>query len=229
MAASRRTFSNISSIGIAGQARVARSSFAIAGLGGVGGIAFELLLRAGAKEIRIADFGFFEESNANRQLLWSPETDGSEKTAAALALANKINPRCKIVRFGKISWKNAEKFSSGCTAVIDATDSAQSRLAVFKGCQKARIPYIFSSALRFRGMLTVLGGENLKRTPSILSKAAGRQHLQCDHALGPVSNAIGCMAAQQALNISLGKKPILFPRVLSLDAFSSEQFSIHEF
>ena len=41
----------------------------IIGLGGVGGYAFEALVRSGIGSITIVDYDFFEESNLNRQII----------------------------------------------------------------------------------------------------------------------------------------------------------------
>lgn len=226
MATPRRLSSNVSCIGKAGQRKLSSACIGIAGLGGVGGIAFSLLARAGVGRLKIADHGFFEESNANRQLLWSCETDGLEKAKAAQRHAGSLAFSGRLELFGEITAKNSAQFAGGCAAVIDATDSPHSRLAVWRGCKKKRVPYLFASALGERGMLTVFEARDFSRD---FAMGNGRKFLPCDHALGPVSNAIGCLAAQQAMNIILKKPAILFPKVLSLDAFSPLQVRLHEF
>ncbi|MFA6489664.1 MAG: ThiF family adenylyltransferase [Candidatus Micrarchaeia archaeon] len=223
---SRLASANLSSIGPGGQRSLSRACVGIAGLGGVGGIAFELLLRAGIDRLKISDSGFFEESNANRQSLWSRENDGQKKTAAALAFASSIGSRCSISEFAEITRSNSSQFARGCAAVIDATDTPSSRMAVFSGCKKYGVPYIFASARGHCGMLSVFSGRDFPREFSI-SKA--KKCLPCDHALGPVANAIGCIAAQQAMNAALKKPLVLFPNVLSIDAFSGKIAIVHEF
>ena len=224
-----RIFSaNIAAVGKAGQRRLSASCIGVAGLGGVGGVAFELLVRAGVGRVKIADCGFFEESNANRQSLWSLQTDGMKKTEAAQEFAAGVNPACIIAAFAEINSKNAPRFASGCAAVIDATDTAGSRLAIWRGCKMAGVPYIFASARGARGMLTAFSGRDFEKEFGIAGISA-RKPPPCDHALGPVANAIGCLAAQQAINAVLGKPAVAFPRVLSLDAFSGEPLRVHRF
>ncbi|MCX8197689.1 MAG: ThiF family adenylyltransferase [Candidatus Micrarchaeota archaeon] len=221
------TKANLSSIGKEGQEALLRSCIGVAGLGGVGGIAFQLLLRAGAGKMKISDCGFFEQSNANRQALWSIKNDGRSKVEAAMEFARGTNPGCKIEAFGKITKKNAGEFARGCDAIVDATDSLASRLAVFSGCEKQKVPYIFASARGSRGMLTVFLGKDFRK--EVAAAFPARRGLPCDHALGPVANAIGCLAAQQAMNLVLGKPAILFPDILLLDAFSSRHFRMLKF
>ncbi len=224
---SRATIANVSSIGEGGQAILSNSCIGIAGLGGVGGIAFEQLVRAGVGRLKISDSGFFEESNANRQSLWSKESDGMEKTAAAIAFAKSVGSPCRISPQGEITAKNSPGFARGCSAVIDATDTHSSRIAVFSGCKKERVPCVFASARGHRGMLSVFIGKGLGE--SFLPAVARPPSLPCDHALGPVANSIGCLAAQQAMNICLGKQSVRFPSVLSIDAFSGTLAVVHKF
>lgn len=228
MQKTRCTQANLSSIGETGQRRLASSQIAIAGLGGVGGIAFELLVRTGIGRIKIADFGFFEESNANRQSLWSKETDGMPKMEAALAFAKSAKYSGKIIPFGEITRENTLKFASGCTVVIDATDRPHSRISVWRGCREARTPYIFASALRAKGMLTVFCKKDFEKEFGLSGKKMGN-FLTCDNSLGPAANAIGCLAASQAMNIILLKPVVEFPSVLSLDLFSNKPVTVHRF
>ncbi|MCX8194579.1 MAG: ThiF family adenylyltransferase [Candidatus Micrarchaeota archaeon] len=213
-------------IGKEGQRKLLSSSVAVAGLGGVGGIAFELLIRAGFGSIKIADSGFFEESNANRQLLWSIENDGRKKTEAAARRARQLNPKAKVFPFFKIDARNAFAFASSCSALVDATDNKQARMVLWQACARAGTPYIFASALSCRGMLTTF------KSPDgafPLARKKGIPPLSCDHSLGPVANAIGCLAAQQAINFALGKSTISYPEILSIDAFSKDQAVIYKF
>lgn len=225
---SRCTIANESSIGKGGQRKLESACVGVAGLGGVGGIAFELLVRAGVGRIRVADGGFFEESNANRQSLWTKKADGMGKADAAAQFASDVNPGCKIKKFGEIKSANSFEFASGCSSVIDATDRAHSRLAVWSGCCKAGVPYVFASALGTKGMLTVFAGRDFEKEFGVKGKGI-RNFLSCDHSLGPVTNAIGCLAAQQALNTILGEKTAEFPEVVSIDAFSARQAVSHSF
>jgi adenylyltransferase/sulfurtransferase len=218
---------NIRAIGMGGQRKLSRSTIGVAGLGGVGGIAFELLVRSGVGSIKISDGGFFEQSNANRQSLWSNKTDGMKKTEAAIEFAAQVAPACSIQAFPNITSSNSPSFSAGCASVIDATDSPSSRLAVFRGCKENSIPYIFSSALGTRGMLCVFGKHDFEE--EFAPSKFGKRNMACDHSLGPVANAIGCISAQMAINLVLSKPVISFPQMLSLDAFSKSPIIIHSF
>jgi molybdopterin/thiamine biosynthesis adenylyltransferase len=225
----RCTVANVSSIGKVGQRRLSVACVGVAGLGGVGGIAFELLVRAGVGKVKISDSGFFEESNANRQSLWTRGNDGRKKITAAKDFARGVNPGCSITAFPDITLQNTSRFASGCSAVIDATDRRHSRLAVWKGCKREKTPYIFASALGTTGMLTVFAGGPDFESQFGMKGQKYSDFISCDHSLGPVANTMGCLAAQQAINTILNKPALQFPCIISLDAFSPHPITIHRF
>jgi tRNA A37 threonylcarbamoyladenosine dehydratase len=71
---------------------------AIFGLGGVGGTAYEALVRAGVGTIYAVDKDVVEPSNLNRQILFKNEDVGKEKTAQiASLLASKIRDDVRVV------------------------------------------------------------------------------------------------------------------------------------
>jgi len=67
-----------------------------AGLGGVGGIALEMLARAGVGTFRLLDRDVFEISNLNRQLLSTSETLGRPKVDVAIERIKAINPHAVV-------------------------------------------------------------------------------------------------------------------------------------
>ena len=55
----------------------------VVGLGAVGGMALESLVRSGVGKVRIVDFDTIGITNLNRQILATYDTIGSEKTQVA--------------------------------------------------------------------------------------------------------------------------------------------------
>ncbi len=68
----------------------------VAGLGGVGGIAAEMLVRAGIGELTIVDGDVVEETNRNRQIPALVSTNDQLKTEAMAARLLDINPELKL-------------------------------------------------------------------------------------------------------------------------------------
>ncbi len=113
-------------IGAEGLARLASAHVLIVGLGGVGGMAAEMLCRAGIGELTIADSDSFTASNRNRQLMALCSTEGLSKAEVMAARLKDINPDVKLTVYKKftkddftLELLNAAKYDY----VLDAIDT----------------------------------------------------------------------------------------------------------
>ncbi len=96
----------------------------IIGLGGVGGYAFEALVRSGIGSITIVDYDFFEESNLNRQIISTQFNLNSSKVEEAKKRALMINPNCQILTINqKLDEQAVFQFDiSSYHFILDACD-----------------------------------------------------------------------------------------------------------
>src|SRR5256885_14501013 len=76
-------------IGAEGQARLGAAQVLIVGCGALGSAQAEALARAGVGLLRIADRDFVEESNLQRQTMFT-EQDARERVPKAVACARRI-------------------------------------------------------------------------------------------------------------------------------------------
>lgn len=109
------------------------SGAAVIGLGGVGGVAAELLVRAGVGRLSIADGDVFETSNLNRQVGATTATLGQEKTEAMAQRLLAINPSLELYSLppaGSPDWR--EELLTGCKSVVLAADAPKAALAVLR-------------------------------------------------------------------------------------------------
>lgn len=96
------------------------STIAIAGVGGIGGLLAERLVRLGIGHIKIADPEVFEYSNLNRQFGCYKSTIGKNKALVIGKILKNINPFLKIEVFEKgINRENIDKFIKDTNFVID--------------------------------------------------------------------------------------------------------------
>ncbi len=218
-------FRNIGAINELQQRKLGKATVCIAGLGGIGGIAFELLVRSGVGKFRVADWDFFEETNLNRQVLAEIGTLGENKAKVAASFAKKVNEKAKVSVFARaINGKNAKEFVHGSAVVLDCTDNAYARVCIARACKKVKVPYVFCSALGTYGMCSVFGGktdfERVMKLPTAGGKISNRalsKYQSCGSILGVVSNTIGALGAMQALNLLLGWPVVHAPDFLAVD------------
>ncbi len=217
------------------QQKLADAKVAVAGLGGVGGICAELMVRAGVGSIAVADFDKFDKTNFNRQINSSAKTIGMNKSIAFASFAKSINPKIKISKMTeKIGESNASSFVSGCSIAVDCLDNIHSRVCLFRACKKANIPYVYAAATGERGMVSVFSGKaDLETVLHLPSKNKSGAQLEaslikypgCRNAWGPATNLVGVLAANAALNYLLKKPYPKAPEFWKTDAFSDAFFS----
>ena len=116
----------------------------VIGLGGVGGHAFESLVRSGIENIAIIDNDIIEITNLNRQVLAYQNTVGKYKVDVAKALALNINPNINIKTYKLFLDESNidEVFSNKIDFVIDAVDTINAKKSIIKKCLKENIQLI---------------------------------------------------------------------------------------
>lgn len=117
----------------------------LVGLGGVGGTAFEALLRIGFKNFTIVDLDKVVLSNLNRQILYVMDNIGENKVDAAKRKALSIEPEAKIetyagdIRDFKIKYRY--------DMVIDCIDNVDAKIDLISRSTDLGLPIITSMGM----------------------------------------------------------------------------------
>jgi len=147
------------------QEQLYNSVIAIAGLGGIGGLAAERLIRIGVGGLRIVDPNNFEISNINRQFGASMESLGRNKSEAIYEQLSTINPQAKIEfrKTGIIAGNDIKRFLAGCNVVIDAMDYGMIKESVLlqRTARTLGIHYLFSGAVAFGAIAVVFAPDGV--------------------------------------------------------------------
>lgn len=150
------------------QDKLRKSSIAVAGLGGVGGLVAERLIRLGIGKLTVADPGGFEKNNLNRQLYSSMSNLNLNKAEVVSAYLKDINPYAKI-NWGQTGIKNendANLFVNDCDIVIDEMDMGLFKESILlqRAARRKGIYYMFSVAYGFGALIAVFdpGGTTLE-------------------------------------------------------------------
>lgn len=119
----------------------------IAGLGGVGGYAAEMLCRAGIGKMTIVDGDVVGLSNVNRQLIANQYNVGNSKCAEFEKRLKSINPDLELTVVDK--FVDEESFgelldSSSFDYVVDAIDTLSPKVALIKESLDRKIPLVSS-------------------------------------------------------------------------------------
>lgn len=125
----------------------ARSRVAVVGVGGVGGYAAEMLVRAGVGHLVIMDSDDVSLSNKNRQLLALDSTVGKPKCDVLASRLLDINPALDIVVIKDyLETDKAGDYFSGMKIdfLVDAIDTLSPKLSLIKYCMDNSIPLVSS-------------------------------------------------------------------------------------
>ena len=228
---------NLGAITRAGQMKIKGSCMAVVGLGGIGGIAFELLARAGVGKFILIDKDRFEPSNLNRQILSSTRGLGKGKAGIAAAKGKEINPEVKIKAYSsELNEKNVNMLKDA-DFVVDGLDNPISRIILSRAAREYGVPYVFGAAEYMKGISTVFmprgkGYEDIFATSAkgkaldLGLKAKLSTYQSCQSVLGPVPNLVGCFEAMQAINLILGKRVVKYPEFMHVDMNEKKQIWI---
>ena len=106
---------------------LANAAVGVAGMGGLGSVVAECLLRSGVGKLVIADFDVVEKSNLNRQRYFADQV-GSLKVESAKENLLRINPKAVIETYNqKITAENAPHIFAEADVVAECLDDADQK------------------------------------------------------------------------------------------------------
>lgn len=126
--------------------KLAGSTVAIFGVGGVGSFVAEGLARAGVGHLVLIDNDLICLTNINRQIHATSKTVGKPKTAMMKQRILEINPQAVVDTIDKFYLpENAvEFFNQPYDYVVDAIDTVTGKINLVLKCQELNIPIICS-------------------------------------------------------------------------------------
>ncbi|SMD05338.1 ThiF family adenylyltransferase [Sporomusa malonica] len=156
---------------------LAHSYIALSGLGGVGGVAFQALVRSGVRRFRLAENGIFDPPDMNRQPGATAFTMGRPKLDVYVEWAHAINPAIELELYPDgINVDNIEGFLQGADAYIGVIDAEKGQDVKEKsGKLSARmgIPLFTAGAIGFGALLVNHHPDGM--TPATFWSMAERQ------------------------------------------------------
>lgn len=203
-------------VGEEGATRLARSRVAVYGLGGVGGYAFEALVRAGVGHLYIVDFDVVDPTNLNRQILALESTLGRPKVEVAVERARQINPAVEIEAIrGFITTKSVEDFIPADLAyAVEAIDALSPKSALIAALHRRGVPFIacMGAASRLSPAEIHVGDLNevrycplARRVRQRLRKQGIDGNVRCVYSLEPPKGELDAAEGTDALDPTLGR------------------------
>ncbi len=126
--------------------KLSNATVAIFGIGGVGGMVAEALVRSGIGNLVLIDHDVVSMSNLNRQVFATTKTVGMNKVDAARERLCAINPQLNLTThttFFLPETADAFDFAS-YDYVVDAIDTVTGKIGLVLAAQQAGVPIISS-------------------------------------------------------------------------------------
>jgi adenylyltransferase/sulfurtransferase len=209
-------------LGVEGQKKLKQASVLLVGLGGLGSPLAMYLAAAGIGRIGLVDNDIVDETNLQRQVIYSNDQVGKSKLTSAKERLEGINPYIQIDTYETfLTAENAFEICIPYDMIIDGTDNFSTRYLVNDVSVLLGKPNIHGSIFRFDGQVSVFDSKEgpcyrcLYPEPPppgmVPSCAEGG-------VLGILPGIIGMIQATEAIKIALGKGDILKGRLLIYDA-----------
>lgn len=134
---------NIPEFGIDAQRKLKNARVLCIGAGGLGSPVTMYLAAAGVGVLGLVDPDVVEESNLQRQLLFSTADVGRSKLEAAKERLEGINPNVQVKLYPEtFNASNARDIAAGYDVVIDGTDNFPTRYLSNDVCVWLKIPNV---------------------------------------------------------------------------------------
>jgi sulfur-carrier protein adenylyltransferase/sulfurtransferase len=211
-------------VGMDGQLKLKQAKVLCIGTGGLGAPLGLYLAAAGVGRIGLVDFDKVDDSNLQRQILFSTKDVGRPKIEAAADRLRGLNPEIQIDTFDTmLSSENALEILKDYDIVVDGTDNFPTRYLVNDACVLLKKPNVYGSIFRFEGQATIFGypeGPCYRclypepPPPGLVPSCAE------GGVLGVLPGIVGSIQAAETLKLIIGKGDSLVGRLLLFDALA---------
>ncbi|QOI98025.1 MAG: ThiF family adenylyltransferase [Flammeovirgaceae bacterium] len=217
----------LTDFGIEAQLKLKSTRVLVVGAGGLGCPVLLYLTAAGVGTIGIADFDVVQESNLQRQILFTTDDIGRNKSEAAVERLAKLNPFPAFTAYPvKLTRHNALEIITHYDLVIDGSDNFPTRYLVNDACVLCNKPLVYGAILQYEGQVAVF---NIVKKDG--TRSANYRDLfphpprpdevpNCEEAgvLGVLPGIVGSLMANEAIKLLTGKGELLAGKLFLFDS-----------
>lgn len=210
---------------------LADSRVGVVGLGAIGTVMSDQLVRAGVGSLRIVDRDFVELSNLQRQTLFDEEDVrlNLPKAVAAKRRLNRINSAVAIEEsVSDLNSSNVEEWVRDLDLVLDGLDNFETRFVLNDACRQARVPWVFGAAVGSYGLVlpVVDHGPCLRCALPSLPPAGSSPTCDSEGVINPITAIIASLEIGHALRILTGQFVPSDVRLTTVDVWTLKFQSI---
>ena len=220
----------LSEIGKEGQLKLKQAKVLVIGAGGLGCPVLQYLTAAGIGTIGIIDDDVVDQSNLQRQILFSVDDVGKPKARIAANRLSGLNPFVKFDIYSqRLTTKNALELFKKYDVIVDGSDNFSTRYLVNDASVITNKPVVFGSIFKFEGQVSVF---NYKQGPTYRclfpNPPKPNEVPNCSEigVLGVLPGIIGSLQATEVLKIICNIGSVLSGKLLIYKALSMQQITL---
>ena len=138
-----------------GQEKLLSTKCLIVGAGGLGCPVAQYLSTSGLGKITLIDHDVVDETNLQRQILYTPEDLGLYKADVACKRLKILNPDINIEGYSIRFTNDSVSLMKDVDIIIDATDNFKSRSLINKISLLLKKPLVMGAAIKMQGQVAV--------------------------------------------------------------------------
>lgn len=215
--------------GIECQEKLKIAKVLVVGAGGLGCPVLLYLTAAGVGEIGIIDFDTVDESNLQRQILFSVNDVGKPKVEVAAAKLSKQNPHVKFNIYAmRLQNKNALEIFQDYDIIVDGSDNFSTRYLVNDACVLLNKPLVYGAIYKYEGQVSVFNytdksgitGPTYRCLFAVPPTAGSVANCSEIGVLSVLPGIIGTLQATEAIKIITGMGKVFSGKIMLVDALS---------
>ncbi|HTA61887.1 MAG TPA: molybdopterin-synthase adenylyltransferase MoeB [Bacteroidia bacterium] len=216
----------LSEIGLEGQQKLKQAKVLVIGAGGLGCPVLQYLTAAGVGTIGIVDFDKIDDSNLQRQILYSTEDVGKPKAQIAKEKLGKQNPYINLIaHVTQLTSTNALEIISLYDIVVDGSDNFATRYLVNDACVILNKILVFGSIFKFDGQVSVFNYKDGSTYRCLYPEPPAEGEVpNCAEigVIGVLPGIIGTLQANEVIKIIVGVGEVLSGKLLVFNALTMQ-------
>lgn len=214
-------------IGELGQLKLKKAKVLVIGAGGLGCPILQYLTAAGVGTIGIIDHDKIEQSNLQRQVLYSHDDIGDFKAEVAANKLSDLNPYVNFeIYLQRLNNEIAVDLFLKYDVIVDGSDNFPTRYLVNDAAILTNKPVVFGSIFKFEGQVSVFNYNNGPSYRCLYPNPPKSEDVpNCSEigVLGVLPGIIGSLQANEVLKLVLGIGEILSGKLLTYNALNMQQ------
>ena len=226
----RRQYSRhllLNEVGEKGQVKLKKAKVLVIGAGGLSTPVLQYLTAAGVGRIGVIDDDVVDETNLQRQVLFTQQDKGKSKVESVVQKLKQLNPFIQFdVYKERLSKENVFNVFEPYEIIVDGTDNFPTRYLINDAAVLLDKIVVFGSIFKFEGQVSVFNYKNGPTYRCIYPTPPSPNAVpNCSDVgvLGILPGIIGSFQANEVLKIILGIGEVLSGKLLQFDALSMRQ------